>query len=161
MAGIGGLLMDETVRTSYSDILDMQKSLTYATYRINKNGTKLEVASQGGLFESATAATTEASRNQWNNFVMDLPQDDGRYVVYDFKYTSSRDNIPMSKRLFIVWAPSETSVKNKITITMHALDIKRRLENFGSYMLHIQANDKSDLTWINIMEKLRSKFSYV
>ena len=71
----------------------------------------------------------------------DLPDNDCRYVVYDFEYQTF-ENPPRetAKLLLIVWAPDNASIKVKVPFTATKSEIRG---TFSGIQKDIQASDYS------------------
>ena len=92
----------------------------------------------------------------WSMFVNALPLDSARYAIVDVEYMSPTDKIIRCKRIFVLWAPKDTSRREKMLSTMHLKDVKRQLVKQASVIL-IQANTYEDLDYKTILKTIKHK----
>lgn len=73
----------------------------------------------------------------WNDFILNLPNDEVRYCVYNLNYISKTDNIERTKFIFLRWTPSYASIKQKMISTFFQKTILNELSTFISIKLQI------------------------
>lgn len=77
------------------------------------------------------------------------------YIVYNYEYMSPVDKIQRSKRLFIMWAPSNSSIKDRMKITMYAKNAQKILALGVSFHVCMQANSIEDVSESLILDKIK------
>lgn len=77
------------------------------------------------------------------------------YIVYNYKYMSPVDKIQRSKRVFIMWAPSSSTIKDRMKITMYAKDAQKILSFGFNFHVCMQANSIEDVSDVLILDKIK------
>ena len=92
------------------------------------------------------------SVEDWNNFIEALPQDKCCHVFTHFPYVSATDGTAREKFVHILWAPSEASGKEKMTLSFFAQQVLSDLGALGAARL--EAGALADLEYESVKEKI-------
>ena len=90
----------------------------------------------------------------YDDFCEDLPDDDCRYGLVDFEYTTN-DSRKTSKLIFISWVPDTAPVRKKMMYSGSKEAIKRVLVGVG---IHLNATDRSELDEEEVIKPAVTKF---
>eukprot|EP00178_Gracilaria_changii_P007323 TRINITY_DN2335_c0_g1_i1.p1 TRINITY_DN2335_c0_g1~~TRINITY_DN2335_c0_g1_i1.p1 ORF type:complete len:149 (+),score=33.99 TRINITY_DN2335_c0_g1_i1:59-448(+) len=125
--------------TAFQSVLT-KKTNQFVIYRVDKSSNTIVVdreAKKGASFKEFTSA---------------LPEAEGRYAVYDYTMTH-KDGTSRSKVLFVVWAPDNAPIKDKMLIASSKDSFKKKLVGVA---LEIQATDWDEIAESAIQEKILS-----
>mmetsp|Transcript_62252 Transcript_62252/g.96761 ORF Transcript_62252/g.96761 Transcript_62252/m.96761 type:complete len:137 (-) Transcript_62252:148-558(-) len=87
----------------------------------------------------------------YDEFLADLPENEPRYAVLDFK-TETTDGRPLEKLCFFVWSPDDKcGVKDKMLYASSKDALKKKLDLQKEH----QANDNDDAKWEEVLATLR------
>ncbi|KGG51727.1 hypothetical protein DI09_28p80 [Mitosporidium daphniae] len=136
-----GINVDDSCLVAFDELKKNSKH-TYLQFKISEKRTKIVVE------ELVKPAAT------FEEFVANLPEDDGRYAVYDLEYKLSDTDGLRKKILFISWIPDSAVTGQKMTYACSKDALKSKLLGIA---LDIQANCKEDLEYSSIMDRLRNK----
>lgn len=75
-----------------------------------------------------------------------------RYAVYDAEYTTSNGQ-QRNKLVFILWAPEDAKLKQKMVYTSSKDAIKKKVEGIAK---EIQATDNDEISWEHVLEVCQS-----
>ena len=90
-----------------------------------------------------------APESSYDSFLAKLPEDDCRYVVYDYEY--EKDGGKRNKILLITWAPDTAKIKPKMLYTGTHRSLKQRLVGV---QVEIQATDSAEISEEAVQEKV-------
>ncbi|KAJ2549954.1 cofilin [Coemansia sp. RSA 1933] len=127
---------------------DLKSIIVEKTSEDDKNDAEDAPAEDADSDSSETPA--EELSGEYGKFVRSFPKKDGRYAVYDFDYV--HDGGQRNKLLFYTWAPDNAPVKSKMLYASSKKDIEQKLSGVSTV---IQATEKSDLFYKNVLEKLQ------
>jgi len=99
---------------------------------------------------SRSKKTADVSRDSFEQFVNELPRDDCRYAVYDFKFTAGKAG-KREQLIFIVWCPDIAKVKTKMLYAASKDALKKKLVGINH---EIQGTDIAELDAKNVTEKI-------
>lgn len=101
---------------------------------------------------------TELGSDEENLFNLhkSLPNNDVRYIVMHFGYDSPTDHVRRTKRLFVMWAPSGATIKDRLKITMYNKEAQHLLSSGCGFNVVMQANEISDISYEAVLAKIRS-----
>jgi cofilin len=88
----------------------------------------------------------------YQDFVKNLPQNDCRYGVVNFEYTTESDG-KRAKIVFVVWAPETAPIKSKMLYAGTKNDLKKSLVGLS---IEIQGTDLSEVDEAEVLSKLKS-----
>lgn len=74
-----------------------------------------------------------------------------RYAVYDAEYTTA--NGPRSKLVFLLWAPEDAKLKQKMLYTSSKDALKKKVDGIAK---EIQATDNDEISWEHMLEVCQS-----
>lgn len=86
----------EDVLTNFLEMRG-KKYHQYSFYRLDKDATCNSI-----VFDRCVEGDRDTDRKMFQTFVDDLPLDECRYVIYDFKYTTKEEG-KCNKLAFILW----------------------------------------------------------
>jgi len=89
----------------------------------------------------------------YEKFVEELPPREGRYAIYDFDYTLPDGGI-RTKLGFIVWAPDDAPIKEKMLYASSKVELKTK---FNGIHFEVQATDYDEVEYEGIMSRYCTK----
>ncbi|KAJ8766182.1 hypothetical protein K2173_021699 [Erythroxylum novogranatense] len=81
-------------------------------------------------------------QRSYNDFTASLPDNECRYGVYDFDFTTT-ENVHKSKIFFISWSPDTSKVRSKMLYASSKERFKRELDGI---QVELQATEPSEMT---------------
>lgn len=136
--------------------LKLNRKYRYIVYRLNDDLTSVVV-------ERAVQGTAD-----YDAFVSSLPENDCRWVVYDFEFQKSPAEGQRNKLIFIAWynsidhnhglfltrfrSPETSKIKQKMVYASTKEGFKKRLVGVG---VEVQATDFSEISYDAVLEKAR------
>lgn len=91
----------------------------------------------------------------WDEMCKNLPQQEVRYVLVNFGYVSPNDNVTRNKRVFLMWAPQYSKVKDKVKVTMYSHEAQKILSQNTNFHIIMQGNEMNDVNVNMLMEKIK------
>jgi len=92
---------------------------------------------------------------EYDSFVKSLPEDDCRYAVCDFCYTSEEGG-QRNKICFFKWAPDAAKIKSKMLYASSESGFKKSLNGIA---VEIQGTDYSEVDREHVLDKVsRGKY---
>ena len=85
----------------------------------------------------------------YEDFVSTLPENDCRFAVYDFDFTTPED-VPKSRIFYIFWSPDTAKVRSKMLYASSNEKFKRGLDGI---QVEMQATDSSEISLDAIKDK--------
>eukprot|EP01088_Endostelium_zonatum_P003721 TRINITY_DN14905_c0_g1_i1.p1 TRINITY_DN14905_c0_g1~~TRINITY_DN14905_c0_g1_i1.p1 ORF type:complete len:158 (+),score=33.48 TRINITY_DN14905_c0_g1_i1:56-529(+) len=76
-------------------------------------------------------ASGDNEAESWQQFITSLPEDECRYGLFNFKYTSESDNVERSKLIMVNWVPGGAKIKAKMLAATYVKGMKGKLDGFG------------------------------
>ncbi|EDV24028.1 Cofilin [Trichoplax sp. H2] len=131
-----GVTLGENVLSTYDDC-QLRHKYKFILFKLNDNKTQIVVED----------AVTEGS---YEDLLARLPEDDGRFAVYDFQYFTA-DGGERNKLVLIAWVPDTAKIKVKMVYASSKENLKKELNGIH---LHVQATDKDELDKDDILSKL-------
>ncbi|KAJ3128060.1 cofilin [Nowakowskiella sp. JEL0407] len=98
----------------------------------------------------AEPGTPEAS---YESFAALLPEDEGRYGVFDLNYDSGADGI-RNKIIFIMWAPNTSKIRSRMVYASSKAAIRERLQGVHA---EVQCTEPSEIAFESVFEKVAPK----
>lgn len=96
-----GVAVSDEVKNCFQQVKMNTKSGSKLRYGVFKIGEDFkDIVVDKSLMSTASESTREEP-SHFTEVICGLPQDDGRYVVYDYPYTESYGDT--SKLIFILW----------------------------------------------------------
>merc|ERR1719231_224526 len=108
----------------------------------------MEFKIDGGKF---VLEADEPKEKTYEDFVNALPENEPRYAVVDFNY-STDDGRPQDKLLFIAWSPDDCGVKPKMLYSSSKDAIAKKLTGIAK---NLQINDSGDLAESEILKEVK------
>ncbi|CAK9191535.1 unnamed protein product [Sphagnum troendelagicum] len=109
--------------------LKRKKTYRYIVFKIDEK------------LQQITLEKTGAPGASYEDFTTELPENDCRYGVFDFEFTTE-DNCQKSKIFFISWSPDTSRVKAKM---MYASSKDRFRRELDGVHYELQATDASEM----------------
>lgn len=134
--------MDSNESTISQDVLDGFEGIKageyrYAIFKINSSN---EISVDGYGSKGSSYA----------DFIIQLPENEGRYAVFDYEYLSE-DKVKFTKLVFFTWSPDTIKVREKVKYSSNASKLKAALKGIACYMV---ATDSSELEESEILERV-------
>eukprot|EP01132_Coremiostelium_polycephalum_P005402 gene5402-6738_t len=76
-------------------------------------------------------------------FAKEIPENECRYVVFDYEYKDKADGNTKNKIVFLSWCPDTASIKKKMVATSSKDSIRKALVGI---QVDIQGTDASEIT---------------
>ncbi|KAI9505780.1 cofilin [Coemansia sp. RSA 1358] len=99
------------------------------------------------------STSAENAEDDYEEFTNKLPEDDGRYAIYDFEYEV--DGGKRNKVLFYAWAPDSAKIKSKMLYASSKSDLINKLNGVA---LVVQATDQEELSYEVVLKHVQTKF---
>ncbi|KAK9060885.1 hypothetical protein SSX86_018065 [Deinandra increscens subsp. villosa] len=122
-----GMAVHDDCKLRFSE-LKSKRNYRFITFKIEDQ--QVVVDKTGGPNES------------YENFTDSLPNNECRYAVFDFDFTTD-ENVQKSKILFIAWSPDTSKVRMKMVYASSKDRFKRELDGI---QLELQATDPSEMS---------------
>merc|ERR1719197_17019 len=129
----GVVVNDEVV--SLFEELKIRHSFKYMICQIDLAAGEIKVVEK--------AAAGADSKAQYEEFIKKLPAKEGRYAVYDFDY-ELKDGGQRNKLMFVVWAPDDAPIKEKMVYASSKDAIKKKLNGIA---YEVQGTDFDEVEW--------------
>jgi len=146
-----GVTVDPQVLTEWNEV-KLNKNIFYVVFRLSQDQKTI-------IFDSKKEKPSDVEYSEdhikryWNEFISVLPEKICRYAVYDFGYLLP-DGSRRDKLVFISWCPDVAGIKDKMLYASSKDALKKTMVGLFT---EIQANDKGDLEFNSIREKLNRK----
>ena len=140
-----GVAVNDACKELYQQVkmnLKGKSKLNFAVFKISDNLKEIVPDDERPCKGDAPPEFTE--------LVASLPQDDGRYIVYDYPYKGSSGG-PASKVVFVMWCPGGASIKKKMLYASSVHALKQSLNDVGK---SFHAGCLEDLCHKDMVEKL-------
>lgn len=145
-----GVVVNDVCKEIYNQVkmnLKDKKKLRYAIFKISNN--LKEIVADTERMRTAEDMDREEPAH-FQELIKSLPQDDGRYLVYDYPYQGSFGS--SSKVILVMWVPSSISIKKKMLYASSKDGLKKCFPDYGG---EFQADCADDLSDADIQAKLR------
>ena len=86
---------------------------------------------------------------KWDDFIARMPEKETRFGIFDFIYTN-KDQMNISKLLFIHWLPDNAPIKNKVIYATGKENLKKVFGNLKEFTV----TSKNDITEKDVMKEL-------
>jgi len=134
---ISGITLQDEVTSSFNE-LKLGKSLQYIIYRITPD------------YKEVAVEKKQPAPATWDDLVKDLPADDCRYAVFDFKYSTESDG-ERNKLIFVLWTPDSAKIKVRMLYPSTKESLRRSFVGIGT---EVQATDVSELAIEDVKARL-------
>lgn len=130
--------------------LSGKTKLNYAVFMISGDLTQI-VPDPDRVCTPGAGGDTPAGEQpaEFTDLIANLPQDDGRYIVYDYPYKGSFG--PTSKIVLVMWCPDNVSIKKKMLYASSKDALKKSFNDVGG---EFQADCAEDLVHKDMEAKL-------
>jgi len=143
MSAQSGVHVPDEVVKQYNK-MKLEKHIKYSTFKLTKNHDAIE----NGV--SVADDESKPEEAHWKEFVDSLKDDECCYAVYDCAFRLEGSD--QRKLVFITWAPDSSNVKQKMVTSSSKDALKKKFEGVHK---EIQANDKDDLKYSDLMGKMK------
>ena len=116
----------------------------YMVLKINRESGQIEIEGEFGTRK-------DEGQEHWDKMVAELPPMEGRYVCYDFDFKTN-DGRPQNKLSFIVWAPDDAPIKEKMLYASSKDAIKKK---FTGIAHEIQGTDLEEMDYDYVLSKFK------
>lgn len=113
-----------------------------AVFKINDDMTEV------GL-DKTFAPGDGSPKDDWDVFMKEIPEQDCRYIVYDFSY--EHQGATKQRVLFVLWSPEYSKVKSKM---IYASSQEGMVNAIEGIQRQLQCTDADDLEYDVIAKKL-------
>ena len=93
--------------------------------------------------------TGKTPEEDWKDAIETLPENDCRFVLYDFQY--EHQGLPKSKIIFLKWAPETAKIKSKTIYASSQEGCLNQMEGVGR---QLQATDEDEASYGTIKKVL-------
>jgi Cofilin/tropomyosin-type actin-binding protein len=145
---------------SFMDIADDARDAFHDVSRGRVRAVLLKITSDSQCELAAVHQKADNAEHnfegEWNAFLESglLPDDECRYLIYDFAYMSAQDRVERSKTLFITWAPADADKKIKMLTAFCANAMVSQLTGGGGGIsARLQAGSIAGLDFQETHEK--------
>lgn len=121
--------------------LKLRKKYRYIIYKLNDDNTSIVIEKK------------VESCDDYEAFLGELPENDCRYVVYDFEFEKSPGEGVRNKICLIVWVPDTSKVRQKMLYASSKDAIRKKLAGVAT---EIQATDMSEVSHEAVLEKVKA-----
>jgi len=146
-----GVSVDPQVLSIFNDV-KLNKNIFFVLYKLSDDK-KVIVFEKKHEKPADVDYSEENIKQYWTEFVQALPEKNCRYAIYDFGYLLP-DGSRRDKILFVCWCPDVANIKDKMLYASSKDALKKA---FVGVFTELQANDKGDLDFNTIREKLNRK----
>jgi hypothetical protein len=108
----------------------------------------------GAVYPRPAATAARSSENGWNEMVSALPADRCAFLVANFDYVSTSDQVERSKVLFVVWAPAGAPIKEKMLSAFCARAIIAQCGSGGGIAAQLQGGCFAEVEYEVVREKI-------
>ncbi|MED6136022.1 Actin-depolymerizing factor 7 [Stylosanthes scabra] len=122
-----GMAVNDECKLKFQE-LKAKRSYRFITFKIDQQ--QVVVDKLGGPNDS------------YDDFQASLPNDECRYAVYDFDFTTD-EKCQKSKIFFVAWSPDSSRVRMKMVYASSKDRFKRELDGI---QVEIQATDPSEMS---------------
>lgn len=143
-----GIELHEDVLTKFTDIKSNHK-LKYVSYKINFPA-KTNIIVDKQL--AADDPSAEDCQTCWETLVNELDEGEPCYILYDVK-NQYNDGRKLENIVFVSWCSDNCNVGKKMVHASTKDTLKKKLTGISG--LGVQACDKSDLTYEEILKEAR------
>jgi len=89
--------------------------------------------------------------DEYEVFLAELPEDDCRFIIYDFEYSLKGGEGDRSKICFFTWAPDTAPVRSKMIYASSKDALRRALSGIHA---EIQGSDFSEVAYETVLDKV-------
>ncbi|KAK6534394.1 cofilin [Arthrobotrys megalospora] len=119
--------------------LKLRKTSKYIIYKLNDTKTQIVV-------------DKSSTDSDYSTFLEDLPEEDCRWAVYDFAYSTADGE--RNKIVFISWSPDNAPVRSKMTYSSSKDALRRAFNGVGA---EIQGTDYAEVSHEALLDKVLRK----
>jgi len=143
MSSGSGIKIDDEIKGAYSKIHN--KKGQYAILMFNDDQNGLKIVEEGG-------------EKSYNDVISGLPNDDVRYIFFDFPFITKQSDQKNTKVLCISWHPQSSSVKKRMLCASTFSALKHACKIGANESL--EGDDASDIDVDTILKKIGGKATY-
>ncbi|KAG0636923.1 hypothetical protein HOY80DRAFT_311921, partial [Tuber brumale] len=128
--------------------LKLGKKLAYILY--NFSGDNKFIVVEKKIEKDAK----KTPREQYEEFIIALPEDQCRYAIYDFTYDLPNGEGTRNKIVFFAWSPDNAKVRNKMLCASSKDSLRRSLTGVAA---EIQGTDYSEIAYDVVLQRFAGK----
>ncbi|KAG4302447.1 hypothetical protein PCANB_001258 [Pneumocystis canis] len=136
-----GVQVNEECLTTFQQ-LKQGKLHKYIIFAINSDNTHIIVEKTSSSLD-------------YQQFIMDLPENDCRYAVYDLEYHLEGEG-KRTKMCFFVWSPETSPIRSKMLYASSKDALRRALCGIS---VEIQGTDLSEISFGSVFERVTRRTS--
>ena len=127
---MSGVAVSDECITAYN-AMQLRKSHRYMQMKVSDDKSTIVIEKQ-------------VEQSSWDDFISQLPKDEGRFVVYDYPRPKKADGTGAGDVLiFIAWTPDTAPVSKKMLYASSQESLKQRLKGYAKAY---QCTDADDIT---------------
>eukprot|EP00041_Stephanoeca_diplocostata_P039571 m.1637074 g.1637074 ORF g.1637074 m.1637074 type:complete len:146 (+) comp25433_c0_seq1:131-568(+) len=126
------------------DKMKLKRTYGYLICKINMDAGAIELETRGEPHADVAASKTTYE----NEFLSALPEKEGRFCLYDFQFTIEDGGVRM-KPCFILWAPDDAPIKQKMLYASSKDAIKKKLTGIAA---EVQGTDMDEVQWDTVIQ---------
>jgi cofilin len=93
--------------------------------------------------------TGKTPQEDWKEALESLPENDCRFLIYDFQY--EHQGLPKSKIIFLKWAPETSKIKSKMIYASSQEGCLNQMEGVGR---QLQGTDEAEVAYDEVKKTL-------
>jgi len=130
-----GVAVNEDCIKAYNE-LKLGKKLKYVVYKLSNDNKEIVVE-------------TRSDSADYDQFLETLPENDCRWVIYDFEYESGEG--PRNKILFYAWSPDTCKIKPKMLYASSKEALKKSLPGLA---VEIQGTEYTEVAFETVQKRI-------
>jgi len=130
--------------------LKLGKKLLYIIYKFSSDSKTIMVE------KTVDKDPAKDLKEQYEDFVASLPEQECRYAIYDFSFKLSAGEGTRNKICFFTWSPDNAPVRSKMISASSKDALRRPLTGVHT---EIQGTDFSEVSYDIVLEKFVSKLA--
>lgn len=135
--------VDAKVVQTFESIVK-NRAFRCAVLKINEAMTEVNLEK---TFQPASAS----AKQDWDEMSAELPENDCRYVVYDFSY--EHQGATKTRVVFILWSPEYSNIRSKM---IYAASQEGVVQVLKGVQRQLQCTDNNELEYDSIAKQLRA-----
>ncbi|KAI8910839.1 hypothetical protein EDD86DRAFT_189191 [Gorgonomyces haynaldii] len=143
-----GIGLDSQVVSLYEE-MKLSKKWAYLVFKISEDLTTIQLDQSLSIAESKRLG----SEAVYEKFVQAMPQNEGRYGIYDLEYQLPMEGI-RNKLIFVMWNPADGKVRSRMMYASSKAAIRKRLDGIHQ---EVQCTDFAELSFEAVFSQVAPK----